>query len=88
MNTDLLNISLGEPVKSFVEAEVAAGGYGTASDYVVTILLAEQQRKGAAKLAQLIADGLNSGPSIKVDPDFWDGVRREIQAPRAGPASV
>ncbi|HVC95971.1 MAG TPA: type II toxin-antitoxin system ParD family antitoxin [Pirellulales bacterium] len=84
MNADSLNISLTDPAKSFVEAEVVAGGYDTASDFVASVLLDLQRRKGAAKLAQLIADGLNSGPSIKANDEFWEGVRREIQAPHGG----
>ncbi len=83
MNTDSLNISLTDPAKSFVEAEVAAGGYDTASDFVVSVLIDFQRRKGAAKLAQRIADGLNSGPSIKANEEFWDGVRRDIDAPHS-----
>jgi antitoxin ParD1/3/4 len=83
MNADSLNISLTDPAKSFVEAEVIAGGYDTASDFVASVLLDLQRRKGAAKLAQLIADGINSGPLIEATDDFWDEIRRETESPRS-----
>jgi antitoxin ParD1/3/4 len=73
---------LGEPVKSFVEAEVVAGGYGTASDYVFAVLLAEQKRKELNELEALLLEGINSGPSIEVDDEYWAAKHRRIEAHR------
>ncbi|HVC95969.1 MAG TPA: type II toxin-antitoxin system ParD family antitoxin [Pirellulales bacterium] len=78
MNTDALNVSLGEPVKSFIEAEVVAGGYGSASDFVFAVLLAEQKRKALESLA---LEGLNSGPVIRFSKDAWEQHRQELGLP-------
>ena len=43
-----MNISLPESMKKFVEAEVAAGGYGTASEFIRD-LLREPQSAGVRK---------------------------------------
>jgi antitoxin ParD1/3/4 len=83
MSTDSLNISLTDPAKSFVEAEVAAGECGTASEYVASVLLAERRRKAMAVVAQLISDGMNSGPSIEATDEFWDEIRRETESPHS-----
>ena len=40
-----MNISVPQPMKKWVEAQVAAGGYGTVSEYLRQLLRAEQQRQ-------------------------------------------
>jgi antitoxin ParD1/3/4 len=81
MSTDSLNISLTDPAKSFVEAEVAAGGYGTASEYVASVLLAEQKRKALDSLETLALEGLNSGPAIRFSEDVREQHRQELGLP-------
>ena len=43
-----LSISLPEPMKIFVDAEAAAGGYNTTSDYVNALIREAQERKANA----------------------------------------
>jgi antitoxin ParD1/3/4 len=81
MDTSPLNVSLGEPVKSFVEAEVVAGRYGSASDFVFAVLLAEQKRKALESLETLALEGLNSGPAIRFSEDVWEQHRQELGLP-------
>ena len=51
-----LSISLPEPMKIFVDAEVAAGGYNTTSDYL-SALIREAQECKANALRQDVRQG-------------------------------
>jgi len=81
MNTYSIQVSLPESVKSFVDAEFASGGYGTASDYLVTVILAEQRRKAQVQLEALLLEGLDSGPGVEATTAFWERERREMGLP-------
>jgi antitoxin ParD1/3/4 len=80
-NSTSLSISLTDPAKSFVEAQMAAGGYGTASDYVAAVLLAEQKRRNLEDVEALALEGLHSGPSVRFTDDFWEKHRQELGLP-------
>lgn len=62
-----MNVSLPDPMKHWVEAQVRTGRYSNASDYVRDLIRRDQER--AARHAQLqaaITEGLESG----VEEDF------------------
>lgn len=73
-----MNISLPPELRSFVEGEVASGGYSTASEYVRTLIREAQKKKARERLEQLLLEGLES-ESIAVTPKFWEDLRREVQ---------
>ena len=82
-----MNISLPNPMKEFVEAEVTQGGYSTASEYFRDLLREAQKRKGQEKLEALLLEGLDSGPSTPMTPQDWQDIRQEVRkrvALRAG----
>ncbi|HUY33669.1 MAG TPA: type II toxin-antitoxin system ParD family antitoxin [Pirellulales bacterium] len=81
MSTYSIQVSLPESVKSFVDAEVASGGYGTASDYLVTVILAEQRRKAKVEIEALLLEGLDSGLGVEATAEFWEQERREMGLP-------
>ena len=75
-----LNISLPDPMKKFIEAEVKRGGYSTPSEYVRALVRAEQKRKAEAHLEQLLLEGLDSGESAPITRKDWHDIRREGMA--------
>ena len=72
-----MNISLPEPLKRFVDAQVEGGSYGTSSEYVRTLIRKEQDREA---LRRLLLDGLRSGPTAPIDEAYFDGLRDRIDA--------
>jgi antitoxin ParD1/3/4 len=69
-----MNISLPDPLKRWVERQVASGGYSTASEYVREVLRLHQARTEIdAKLTQAI----NSGPSTALTDRDWKRIRSE-----------
>ena len=68
-----MNISLPAPLKDWIEQQVAAGGYSTASEYVREVLRRQQavEQAGALKWTR----GLQKpSPAVRpkpVDAQFW-----------------
>lgn len=61
-----LNITLPGDYKRFIDAEVAAGGRASASDYIQCLLMQEVLRKNRDKVDALLLQGLASG-----EPRQW-----------------
>lgn len=63
-----MNVSLPDPMKSWVESRSKDGRYSNASDYVRDLIRRDQEREGAiAELQMLVDDGLNSGVAEPFD---------------------
>ncbi|MCC6265464.1 MAG: type II toxin-antitoxin system ParD family antitoxin [Bryobacterales bacterium] len=77
-----MNISLPDAMKAFVEEQVQSGGYGTVSEYVRDLVRRDQKERAHNRLEALLLEGLESGPGEPVTPEFWEGLRREIQERR------
>lgn len=75
---ETMTISLPETLKQFIEAQVAEGGYGTASEYLQALVREDQQRKAQEKLEALLLEGLDSGPGIEATPEYWERKRAEL----------
>ena len=73
-----MNITLPESWKSFIDAEVAAGGHGSAAEYLHTLLMQAKLRKARDKVEALLDEGLNSGPATEWTKQDWEEIRREI----------
>jgi len=59
-----MNVSLPDPMKAWVEAQVEGGQYGNASDYVRDLIRRDQQDREKIKALQdAITKGLESGIS-------------------------
>ena len=64
-------------VKTFVEKELASGGYGTASEFIRDLLREAQKRKARAKVDALVLEGLQSETSEMTKSD-WDELKRRV----------
>lgn len=72
-----MNISLPETLKSFVDAQVSEGDYGSSSEYVRELLRREKDR---VRIRRLIMDGgaspLNAKP---LDAEYFEKYRKRAR---------
>jgi antitoxin ParD1/3/4 len=71
-----MNISLPEPLKQFVDGQVAQGRYSTASEYVRELIRADEKRKAEEKLEAQLLEGLN-GAVTELTAADWATIRQE-----------
>lgn len=71
-----MNISLPEPLKRFVDAQVESGSFGTSSEYVRMLIRREQEKEA---FRQLILDGMNSPISSVVDNAYFERLHNRIR---------
>ena len=81
-----MNISLPEPMKSYVDAQVQSGDYGSASEYFRELVRRDQKERAQSRLEALLLEGLDSGDPMPVTSEFWESLRREVSARRAAQA--
>ncbi len=72
-----MNISLPDELKAFVDAQVSANGYGSTSEYLRELI---RKQREVERLRNAILEGLNSGPSMPMEPDFFDRMRETARA--------
>jgi len=72
-----VTISLPEPLKEFVDRQMASRGFGNVSEYFRTLLRAAQEKERETRLDELLLEGLTSGEDIPLDAEFWKGLRTE-----------
>jgi antitoxin ParD1/3/4 len=68
----VMNITLPEPLKAFLDEQVAAKGLGSVSDYLRDLVEKEQDRE---RLRAMILEGENS-PMVPVDDAFFAELRQ------------
>ena len=74
-----MNISLPDPLKQFVEAQISTGRYSSASEYVRELIRADEKQKATEHLEALLLDGL-TGAEVELTPDDWVALRAEALA--------
>ncbi len=74
-----MNISLPDPLKQFVDGQIAQGRYSSASEYVRELIRADEKRKAAEALEAKLLEGL-SGPESELTPADWNAIREEALA--------
>lgn len=67
-----MNISLPESLKSFVDEQVASGGYGTSSEYVRALIRRDRDR---LRLRSLLLEGAASAPAAEATSDYFEELR-------------
>ena len=74
----MMNISLPETLKSFVDDQVSGRGYGTSSEYVCELIRKDQDRQ---RLRAMILDGAASPQDATADAGYFDQLRDRIGKP-------
>jgi antitoxin ParD1/3/4 len=73
-----LNFSLPDPMREWVEAQVAGGAYGNVSEYMRELIRRDQREQAQRRLEELLLAGLQSGGPIEVTPDYWEKKRKQL----------
>jgi antitoxin ParD1/3/4 len=74
-----MNISLPEPLKEFVDDQIASGRYSSASEYVRELIRSDEKRKAEERLEALLLEGLESEETELTRQDLID-IRKEALA--------
>ncbi len=74
-----MNISLPEPLKQFVDDQIAAGRYSSVSEYVRELIRDDEKRKAEDRLEALLLEGLESDDAPLTSED-WAAIRRDALA--------
>ncbi len=74
-----MNISLPDPMKQFVDGQIAQGRYSSVSEYVRELIRADEKRKAEEWLEAKLLEGLNSPESELTSAD-WQALRKEARA--------
>jgi len=67
-----LEITLDESTAEFVERQSRARGFGSPAEYIQFVLTEEKVSAERGRLEQQLLEGLDSGPSVVVDNEFWE----------------
>ena len=71
-----MNISLPEALRSFVERQVNARGYGSSSEYVRELIRKDEDRQ---RLRDLLLEGAASPPAVTADAEYFARLRDRIR---------
>jgi len=74
-----MNISLPDPLKQFVDGQIAQGRYSSVSEYMRELIRADEKRKAEEHLEAKLLEGLNS-PERELTPADWSAIRKEALA--------
>ena len=74
-----MNISLPDPLKQFVDGQIAQGRYSSVSEYMRELIRADEKRKVEEHLEAKLLEGLNS-PESELTPADWSAIRKEALA--------
>lgn len=75
-----MNISLPDPMKTFVDEQVEARGYGSSSEYVRDLIRKDGDRQ---RLRGLLLGGAESSPAEPADAAYFDALRARIKGRRS-----
>ena len=71
-----MNISLPDPLKSFVDRQVETGRYSSVSEYVRELTRSDERRKAEEALEAKLLEGLRSAER-EFSPEDWKAIRKE-----------
>ena len=77
-----MNVSLPDPMKSWVEQQSSEGRYANASDYIRDLIRQDQVRSDAiARMQGLVDEGLKSGDGSRSMAEIKAEARRRAGSP-------
>ena len=82
-----MNISLPDPLKRFVDGQIAGGRYSSVSEYVRELIRDDEKRKAQDQLEAMLLEGMR-GDETALTRDDWKAIREEavakVKARKAG----
>jgi antitoxin ParD1/3/4 len=74
-----LTISIPDTLKTFVEHQIAAKGFGNVSEYFRSLLRQAQAEEEDVRLEALLLEGLRSGDDVAINEAFWTELKAEAK---------
>lgn len=74
-----MNISIPDPMKDWVQAQVETGAYANSSDYVRDLIRKDQENRNKQIIQKAITEGLEGGMSDKSFDEIIDAAKRKLQ---------
>ncbi|MGO8815514.1 MAG: type II toxin-antitoxin system ParD family antitoxin [Terriglobia bacterium] len=71
-----MNISLPDPLKDFVNAQINSGRYSSVSEYVRELIRSDEKRKAEERLEAMLLEGMASPETELTSRDFEE-IRKE-----------
>jgi antitoxin ParD1/3/4 len=75
-----MNVSLPDPLKDWIEAQVKTGRYANVSDYVRDLIRRDQDAKHS--LVDALETGASSGFSERSVESIWRAVKKKAARPK------
>jgi antitoxin ParD1/3/4 len=75
-----MNISLPDPLKDFIEHQIAEGRYSSVSEYIRELIRDDEKRKAEERLEALLLEGLESGEESELTKQDFEDIRKEALA--------
>jgi antitoxin ParD1/3/4 len=69
-----MNISLPDPLKQFVDAQISTGRYSSASEYIRELIRFDEKRKAEEQLAAMLLAGFAT-PEVALTTADWKAIR-------------
>lgn len=73
-----MNISLPDPLKQFVELQIASGRYSSVSEYVRELIREDEKRRADQRLEALLLQGLETPASAWTQEDV-DHIKNAVR---------
>ena len=71
-----MSFALPQELRSYIDDRVQSGEYGNTSEYLRELI---RKQRDVEKLRGLLMDGLNSGPPVPMEADFFDKLREKAR---------
>lgn len=78
MHMTTLNISLPDSMQTYIDEQVAAGGYGNTDEYIRQLIRADQEAAAKERLELLLMEGIESEGRIEVTDEYWEKKRAKL----------
>ncbi|MEH2228310.1 MAG: type II toxin-antitoxin system ParD family antitoxin [Nostoc sp.] len=74
-----INISLPDTMRTYIEKQVAQGGYSSVSEYFRELVRQDQKQRAKERLETMLLEGLNSGNATEMTVQDWEDIRQTIR---------
>jgi antitoxin ParD1/3/4 len=74
-----MNISLPDAMRTYIEEQVANGGYSSVSEYFRELVRQDQKSKANERLEAMLLSGLNSGNPTDMTNEDWEDIRQAVR---------
>ncbi|MBD2682467.1 MULTISPECIES: type II toxin-antitoxin system ParD family antitoxin [Nostoc] len=74
-----INIFLPDTMRTYVEQQVAEGGYSSVSEYFRELVRQDQKQVAQERLETMLLEGLNSGNATEMTIQDWEDISQIIR---------